>query len=206
MQSDGMKKPAAASLKSAPRRSEATRSRLLAAARVLFARDGYERTTVRAVAVAAAADPALVMRYFGSKEGLFAAATVFDLRLPSLAGLPPERVGEVMIQHFLARWEGDPDDRSLRILLRAGVTHPEAAERIRTLFAEQVLPVIRGVAPDRAALRAGLVASQILGLALCRFILLVPPVEAMPAEALIAHVGPTLQRYLTAPLEDAFTA
>ena len=54
----------------------------------LFASDGYERTTVRAVAAAADADPALVIRYFGSKEGLFAAATVFDLRLPSLAALP----------------------------------------------------------------------------------------------------------------------
>jgi AcrR family transcriptional regulator len=203
-----MMKSAAASPKSsgAPTRSEATRSRLLGAGRVLFARDGYERTTVRAVAAAADADPALVIRYFGSKQGLFAAATVFDLRLPSLAGLPRDRVGEVMIRHFLARWEGDPDDRSLRILLRAGVTHPEAAERIRMLFAEQVLPVIRGVAPDRAEVRAGLVASQILGLALCRFILLVPPVEAMPAEALIGFVGPTLQRYVTEPLDDGFTA
>jgi AcrR family transcriptional regulator len=156
--------------------------------------------------VAADADPALIIRYFGSKDGLFAAATVFELRLPSLAGIPRDSLGEVMIRHFLRRWEGDPDDRSLRILLRAGVTHPEAAERVRTLFAEQVLPVIRGVVSDRAEMRAGLVASQILGLALCRFILFVPPVETMPAEVLIAHVGPTLQRYLTAPLEDAFTA
>ena len=48
-----------------------------------------------------------------------------------------------MIRHFLARWEGDPTDQSLRILLRAGVTNPDAAVRVRAIFAEQVLPVIR---------------------------------------------------------------
>jgi AcrR family transcriptional regulator len=193
-------------MKSLVSRSEATRTRLLAAARALFALDGYERTTVRAVAAAADVDPALVIRYFGSKEELFAAATVFDLRLPSLVALPRHDLGTTLVRHFLARWEGDPEDRSLRILLRAGVTHPEAAERIRMLFAEQVLPAVREVALDRPELRAGLVASQVLGLALCRFILMVPPVSEMPAEAVICHIGPTLQRYLAEPLECDFTA
>ncbi len=188
-----------------PSRSEATRNRLLTAARSQFARDGYERTTVRAVAAAADTDPALVIRYFGSKEGLFAAATVFDLRLPSLTALPSGGLGEAMMRHFLARWEGDPNDRSLRILLRAGVTHPEAADRIRTLFAEQVLPAIRSVAPDQPEVRAGLVASQVLGVALCRFILLVPPMADMPAEALVGFIAPTLQRYVTGELPRAFT-
>src|ERR1700761_6538139 len=111
-------------------RSRATRERILAAARKLFAQQGYERTTIRAVAQLAQADAALVMRYFGSKEGLFAAATPFDLRLPDLDTAAADQAGAMLIRHFLRRWEGDPDDQALRILLRAGVTNPDAAARI----------------------------------------------------------------------------
>src|SRR4051794_28229234 len=68
-------------------RSSDTKARILAAAQRLFAAEGYERTTVRAIAAAAAADPALVVRYFGSKEGLFALTTAFDLRLPDMSGI-----------------------------------------------------------------------------------------------------------------------
>lgn len=181
-------------------RSRATWTRILTAARSQFARDGYERTTIRTVAAAAQTDPALVMRYFGSKDGLFAAASTFDLRLPDLTTVTSDCLGETLIRHFLERWEGDPNDQSLRILLRAGVTNAEAAARIRALFAEQVLPAVRLVAPDQQALRAGLISSQIIGLALCRFILAVPPMVEMPPETIIATIGPTLQRYLTGAL------
>jgi AcrR family transcriptional regulator len=179
-------------------RSRATQARILAAARDLFAREGYDRTTIRAVALAAEADPALVIRYFGGKEGLFAAATPFDLRIPAFdAG---DRAGDALIRHFLARWEGDPSDQSLRILLRAGVTNPDAAMRVRAIFAEQVLPVIRNLVPDRPELRAGLLASQLVGLAVARYLLIIPPLAGLPTEAVIACIGPTLQRYLTGDL------
>ena len=68
------------------RRSDRTRAAILAAARERFAADGYERATIRAIAADAAIDPAMVMRYFGNKEKLFAAAAEFDLRLPDLSG------------------------------------------------------------------------------------------------------------------------
>jgi AcrR family transcriptional regulator len=181
-------------------RSRATKGRILAAARAQFARQGYDRTTIRTVAAEADADPALVMRYFGSKDGLFAAASTFNLHLPDFGTVPPDRLGETMIRHFLWRWEGDPNDPSLRILLRAGVTGAEAAARCRAILAEQVLPAIRHAAPDQQELRAGLIATQMLGLALCRYILMVPPIADLSPEAIIATVGPTVQRYLTAPL------
>ncbi|HQT76161.1 MAG: TetR family transcriptional regulator [Rhodospirillales bacterium 20-64-7] len=187
-------------------RSTTTRARILSAAQAQFAKDGYERATIRAVASLAGTDPALVIRYYGSKEGLFAAATHFDLCLPSLDHVAHADIGETLVRHFLALWEGNPADPSLRILLRAAVTHAEAATRIRGLFAEQVLPAIRVVAPDRPALRAGLVASQILGLALCRYILEVPPLVDMKPDDVIACIAPTLQRYLAAPLDGGFTA
>ncbi|MFZ0875271.1 MAG: TetR family transcriptional regulator, partial [Pseudonocardiaceae bacterium] len=65
---------------SKPRRSDATRAAILAAARERFAADGYERATIRAIAADASIDPTMVMRYYGNKEGLFAAASEVDLR------------------------------------------------------------------------------------------------------------------------------
>ena len=65
-------------------KSQRTKAAILKAAQQLFADQGYERATVRDIAARAAIDPAMVIRYFGSKEGLFAQATAFDLKLPDL--------------------------------------------------------------------------------------------------------------------------
>ncbi|MFI6331301.1 TetR family transcriptional regulator [Micromonospora chersina] len=178
------------------RRSDATRAAILRAARERFAADGYERATIRAIAADARIDPSMVMRYYGSKEGLFAAAAEFDLRLPDLAAVPPDRLGETLIRHFLRRWEGD---ETLAALLRAASTNPGAAERMRRLFADQLAAAVAGFGTDPAstARRAGLVASQTLGLAFTRYIVRLPPVVEMTPDELVAWVAPTLQRYLT---------
>jgi len=178
------------------RRSDRTRAAILAAARERFAADGYERATIRAIAADARIDPAMVMRYYGRKEGLFAAAAEFDLRLPDLAEVPRDQIGALVVRHFLNRWSGD---EILTALLRTAVTHESAAERMRQIFAGQLGPVIGQLtagAPD-TPVRAGLVASQILGLALCRYVLAFPPVVAMTDDEVVAWLGPTLQRYLT---------
>ncbi|MFG3604074.1 TetR/AcrR family transcriptional regulator [Micromonospora chersina] len=178
------------------RRSDATRAAILRAARERFAADGYERATIRAIAAEARIDPSMVMRYYGSKEGLFAAAAEFDLRLPDLAAVPPDRLGETLVRHFLRRWEGD---ETLAALLRAASTNPGAAERMRLLFADQLAAAVAGFGADPAstARRAGLVASQTLGLAFTRYIVRLPPVVEMTPDELVAWVAPTLQRYLT---------
>ena len=139
----------------------------------------------------------MVMRYYGNKEKLFAAAAEFDLRLPDLNGVPREELGEALIGHFLTRWEGDD---TLRALLRAAVTNEAAADRMRQLFVSQLAPTLRELAVDAPAVRAGLVASQALGLALCRYILEIGPVAALSHADVVAWLGPTLTRYLTAPL------
>ena len=177
------------------RRSDQTRADILSAARERFAADGYERATIRAIAADAAIDPAMVMRYFGSKEKLFAAAAEFDLRLPDLSSLPRDQLGAALINHFLDRWE---DDESLKALLRASVTNEVAADRMRRLFAEQLGPLTTSLAdPATAATRAGLVATQALGFALCRYVLALPPVAALTREEAVAWLGPTITRYLT---------
>ncbi|GAB5894391.1 TetR family transcriptional regulator [Mycolicibacterium sp.] len=177
---------------------------ILAAARERFAADGYERATIRAIAGDAAIDPAMVMRYFGSKEGLFAAAAEFDLDLPDLTEIAAERLGAALAAHFVERWERD---EALQILLRVGVTNEAVAERIRTIFAAQLAPVIvKATAnPQEAPVRASLVASQVLGMALCRYVLAFPPLAGMSREDVVAWIGPTLQRYLTAsePRDDS---
>jgi AcrR family transcriptional regulator len=178
------------------RRSDTTRAAILAAARERFASDGFERATIRAIAADARIDPSMVMRYYGNKEGLFAAAAEFDLRLPDLSATPPGEAGATLVAHFLHRWEGD---ETMLALLRAAVTQEAAAARMRTIFAAQLGPVAARLSPDpeQAATRAGLVATQMLGFALCRFVLKLPPVTGLDREEAIAWLGPTVQRYLT---------
>lgn len=177
------------------RKSDATRAAILDAARARFAADGYERTTIRAIAADARIDPALVMRYFGNKDKLFAMAAEFDLRLPDLGELPRRQVGASLVAHFLNRWE---DDEGLKILLRAAATNDAAATRLRAIFRTQIASAIEALNDDgTAAMRAGLVFSQATGLALARYLLRVPPIAAMSRAELIEWMGPTFQRYLT---------
>jgi AcrR family transcriptional regulator len=181
----------------APRRSDATRAAILAAARERFAADGYERATIRAIAADARIDPSMVMRYYGNKEKLFAAAAEFDLRLPDLTAMPRDTVGARLAGHLVDRWE---HDETLMALLRAAVTNPAAAERMRELFAAQLGPTVAALNtgnPAEVPLRAGLLATQALGFALTRYVLRFPPVVAMDRETVVAWIGPTLQRYLT---------
>lgn len=180
------------------RNAAATKDAIKAAARERFAADGYEKATVRAIAADAGIDPSLVMRYFGNKEGLLAAAADFDLRTPDLSQVADETVGYRLAEHFLSRWE---QDETFTALLHAAVTHPVARDRLHDVFETQVASVIRTLSPDPASApaRAGLIASQVLGTALCRYVLRLPPVRDMPRAELITWLGHTLQHYLTAP-------
>jgi AcrR family transcriptional regulator len=180
-------------------RSEETRNAILAAARRRFADDGYERATIRAIAADAGIDPSMVMRYYGSKDGLFAAAVDVALRLPTLDDLPAGRRGETLVRHFLSLWEGGRTSDVLTVLLRSAVTNEAAADRMRSVFATQVGAVI-GPATEDGPARAALVASQLLGVALCRYVVRLPEIVALDPDTLVAALAPTVQRYLTEPL------
>jgi AcrR family transcriptional regulator len=185
-----------------PRRSDATRAEILRAAQARFAADGYQKATIRAIAADADIDPSMVMRYYGNKAKLFAAAIDIDLRLPDLTAIPKRHLGTTLVSHFLQRWEGDPTDDALLMLLRSAATDDVAAERMRTIFRDQLAPALLNLTgePAEAAERAGLISTQMLGLALCRNILRLPPVAALDAKTVVARIGPTIQRYLSAPL------
>jgi len=185
-------------------RSAGTREAILRAARAQFAANGYERATIRSVALEAKIDPAMVMRYYQSKQGLFAAASNIDLKLPNLHDVPRSRLGVTIVTHFLNRWEGELVDDALLFLFRAAPTNDIAAARLQATFLEQVAAPIASVldTPD-AERRCGLVGSQLMGVALCRYILRLEPIASMKTDALIADLSPTLQRYLTGRLATA---
>jgi AcrR family transcriptional regulator len=178
------------------RSSVETKAVILAAARERFAQSGFERATIRAIAADANIDPSMVMRYFGNKNQLFAAAADFDLQLPDLSDVDRDRLGARLVDHFMSRWERD---EGLIVLLRSSTTNAEAAQRMREIFAGQLLPVIAKVNPSAPERRAGLLATQVIGLAMCRYVLRVPPVVAMSRDETVAWLGPTVQRYLVAP-------
>src|ERR1700761_4201132 len=175
------------------RDGQTTRAAILEIARSQFGDHGFERTTIRSVASEAGVDPALVMHYFGSKAELFAAASRFDITFPGLSNVAPDRVADVLVPMFIGAW--GPQGPFLP-LLRAAATNRVAADALLQVFVDQVAPALAAVAPDHAAERAALVGSQLLGLAVARYILCIPPLVGMNDAQLIEWLRPVLAHYL----------
>ena len=174
---------------------EATRSRIVDAARQRFAADGYERATIRAIAADAGIDPSLVMRYFGDKQGLFVSAVEIDSRLDQLRKLPTSEVGAALVDHFVWRWEED----DIRLaLLRSAATNPAAAERMRAMWSTQMVPVLSvlGVGSSPSETSVALINALFLGFAYSRYILELPALVAMSRAEVVQSLGPIVQRYL----------
>ncbi|MGH3727093.1 MAG: TetR/AcrR family transcriptional regulator [Mycobacterium sp.] len=179
-----------------PRRSDATRAAILEAAQEHFASVGYEKATIRSIAATAGIDPSLVMRYYGNKGKLFAAAANFDLCMPDLTDVPRTELGTTMVEHFLERWEVDD---TMVALLRAAVSHEWARERMVDIFSNQTVPAMEPVVSDHVLERAALVGAQMIGFAVGRYILRLSPVVDMPHAQIIDWLAPVIQRFLDAP-------
>lgn len=189
-----------------PLRSQPTRDRILTVARECFGAHGFERTTVRMIASAAQVAPAMLIRYYGSKEGLFAAAARIDLRLPDLSDTPFDLLGQTLVSHFLDRWEGDGSDGQLQALLRASVSHEGARDALTGIFETQLRTTIERVGVKDTQTRAALISSQMLGLALGRYILSFPGLTALGRQSIVALIAPTIQAYLDVALRPGGTA
>jgi AcrR family transcriptional regulator len=182
-----------------------TRSDILTAARASFAQLGYDATSVRGIAARAGVDPALVHRFFGSKDGVLVAALSVDMqpaeRIPELMAGDPDALGERIVGYFLGVWEGSESGEVLVAMLRAAMTSERAAALLREFIGSQVLSrVAEALGAEDAQLRATLMSSQLLGIAMLRYILRFEPLASAPPEAIVAAYAPTLQRYLTEPL------
>jgi AcrR family transcriptional regulator len=193
-----------------------TREAILDSARLRFSEHGYEGATIRGIAAGAGVDPALVHHFYGTKEKLFAAA----MRLPAvpseviaaaLASGDGASPGAHLVATVLAIWE-DPAVHGVIIgLLRSAMNSEQAAGLLREFITDAILAPVRALAradsPEDAAYRAGAVASQMLGLALTRYVLRIGPVAAASIPDLAATIGPTIERYLTGDIRpgDAST-
>lgn len=179
-------------------RSQATRDRIEAAARRVFSAHGYDRATIRMIAAEADIHASMVMRYFGTKEALFATAVQFDLKLPDLAGVPRSQRGPALVAHFLDRWEQGAGE--LPALLRAAVSSPEARTRLTHIFEGQLVATMARIGdPATAGDRASLVASQMLGLALTRYVLEFETARSLARDTIVERVGAAIQSYLEEP-------
>ncbi|HJU01241.1 MAG TPA: TetR family transcriptional regulator [Actinomycetes bacterium] len=179
-----------------------TREAILDAARRAFAEQGYQRATIRGVAELAGVDPALVHHYYGTKQELFVAAVRLPVnpveQLASVLADEPDQVGRRLVETFLSIWDHAADQSPLLALIRSAVADEQAAALLREFITEEVLgPIARRVGSPDARLRATLAGSQLIGLAMARYIIRVEPLASTPSAEVAAAVGPTVQRYLT---------
>jgi AcrR family transcriptional regulator len=182
-----------------------TRGAIISAARRQFAELGYDRTTMRSIAGEAGVDPALVIRFYKSKQQLFVqlsklpfdAATI----IPELVSGAPEQTGERLAQFLVGVLETADGRARFTGLVRAAVTEPAAAGLLRELLSREVFaPLAEGLGTGDAELRANLVGSQIVGLVVARYVVGLEPLASLPGAQVSALIAPTLQRYLMSPL------
>ena len=183
-----------------------TRQAIVEAARVDFAEQGYDGTSLRGIARRAEVDPALVHHYFGGKPQLFAA--VMDIPadpaalISAVVSGPRDQVGESLVRTFLGVWDSEAGRQRFQALVRAAVTHEDATRMLREFLTREVFGrVVRELSNDgepshELEVRAGLAASQMIGLAMMRYIVEFPAVVDATHDELAALVGPTIQRYL----------
>lgn len=178
-----------------------TKARILQAAKGEFAAKGYDRATVRGIALAAGVDAALVHHYFHSKDDLLLAALEmpFDPRevIPALTAPGVDGLGERIARQFVSIWDQEEMGVPLVALVRSSLTSDTAAAQLREGLVRMITGPIAAVInePD-APLRAQFVASQLLGLAVARYVLRLEPLASTPADVVISEIAPTLQRYL----------
>jgi AcrR family transcriptional regulator len=183
-----------------------TRGQILEAARYVFGEEGFENASVRMVARRAGVDPALVHHYFGTKQALFLAAMELPIDFNALVDLvlagPRREIGERLVRQTLELWE-DPATRSLLMgIVRSATTDAVAAEMLRELLSEgPVLALTRASGSPDAALRATFAGSQIVGLAMARYVIGVEPLASASKEEVVRAIGPTVQRYLAGRLD-----
>jgi AcrR family transcriptional regulator len=178
-----------------------TREAILTVARRRFATRGYDATSLRGIATEAQVDPALVIHYFGSKEGLFVAATGLPSGLPELlaglATLPVQEFTAALVRGYLHMVDSDESRNAIVALVRSAVSSDKAAAMLREFMTAQLLPVIaQFTAHADARLRASLVAAQLIGIAMLRHVIRVEPVAAASPDEIVALAAPAIERYL----------
>jgi len=197
----------------APRRGrrpagQDARAEILAAARDEFVERGYEASSLRSVARRAGVDPGTVRHWFPDKARLLTATLGVagiepDKVVEQVAAGPVESLGERLTAAVLGIWDFDGGD-TVRVVIPAVMSDAELRGLLPQFIGAAILaPVMRALDVPDAALRTGLVASQMSGVLLTRYLIPVEPLASLAPADVARLVGPTLQRYLTGPLPDA---
>ncbi|MEV1007716.1 TetR family transcriptional regulator [Streptomyces sp. NPDC049881] len=180
-----------------------TRERILASARAEFGERGYDRASIRAIARGAEVNPALVHHYFGTKEGVFAAAVAAATRpaaqaLPDGDGFPAAEFGVRFTRLFFGIWEDEATRTPLLAVVRSALDNEAAARIFQRFVRDELLSRVAGGlgAPD-AEMRAELAAGQLIGVVLMRYALRIEPLASADAEELVARLAPVVQHHLT---------
>jgi AcrR family transcriptional regulator len=176
-----------------------TKLEVLSAARIEFAKSGYDGATIRSIACGANVDPALVMHYFGTKEQLFAASLDLPVNPATIIRQIFEEnrtgTGEAVVRTLLTVWDADSGSQlivALRSATAVGSVHAMVREFIHQSILSALADSIEG---EDAALRASLIASQIIGLLLGRYVLQFPELTTASVDELARTIGPGLDRY-----------
>ena len=178
-----------------------TRESILAAARAHFSEVGFDASTVRGIAVEAGVDPALISHYFGSKQGVFLAAVEFPADpaefIPRLLAPGLDGLGERLVRFFVETWDS-PAGSPMLAIIRSVVSNERAAIALREFVTQEVLGRLAAALElDQPQLHATLAASQLIGLAMLRYVVKVEPLASASPEQLASWLGPGLQRNLT---------
>lgn len=183
-----------------------TRTALIEAARAVFAENGYDGATVRAIAARAGVDAAMVNHWFGGKEGLFAKAVLhvpFDIDdvIAAVTARGPDHLGESIVRTFLTRWDGAGSD-TFAAVIRSVTSKPEAMHTLRTVLINRIFAgITKATGSDRTELRAALCATQMIGLGMARYVAEIEPVASADIDTLVSAIAPTIQRYLTGDID-----
>ncbi|MDT5317453.1 MAG: hypothetical protein QOE74_6473 [Mycobacterium sp.] len=180
-------------------------ARILAAGREAFAETGWAGTTIRAVARAADVDPALVYHYFGSKEALLDAATTPPQRwLENVAATwatPRDQLGAALLRLMLGSWADEEIGPFLRAVLLTAAHEQSTREKLRLVVERSLIGVSQlGADTQDRMVRSGLISSQIMGLAMMRYVWRIEPLASMTDDELVAAIAPNLQHYIEGDL------
>jgi AcrR family transcriptional regulator len=184
-----------------------TRERILVNARELFARNGFDKTSIRAVAAAAGVDSALVHHYYGTKERLFTAAIRVPIDPLTILGplreTPVEELGYKLPSMLLPLWDSELGVgviATIRSLL-SGADVGLMRSFMREVIIEEIAARVDNP-PGSGIIRAEFVASQVAGVLMARYILELQPFASLPAEQIAETIAPNLQHYLTGELPE----
>lgn len=190
-----------------PRGASDTRERILVSARESFARNGFDKTSIRAVAAAANVDSALVHHYFGTKEQLFTAAINVPIDPMQVIGpirqTPVGEIGYKLPSLLLPLWDSEAGQSFIAILRSMLAANDVSLLRafLQEVIAAEVGPRV-DTPPGTGFIRVQFVASQLVGVLMARYILQLDPFVSLSAEQIADTIAPNLQRYLTGDLPE----